>query len=121
MGQDRIYHNRAWSDVTSFMASGPGAMPIPPRGKEHTTPLRSEAAGSEDSMYHVTNGVRRHCAPAAVLLLALCLFVVGVQAMTASSAPGTDAGISMSMSSAPPLPARGRWPVTVLSMRRWAT
>ncbi len=61
------------------MASGPGAMPIPPRGKEHATPLRSEAAGSEDSMYHVTNGMRRHCAPApaALLLLALCLFLVG--------------------------------------------
>ncbi len=30
-------------------------------------------------MYHVTNGLRRHCAPApaAVLLLALCLFLVG--------------------------------------------
>ena len=53
--QDRICDNRAWSDRPSLMASGPGAMPIPPRGDEpqqRTSPLRSEAAGGGHHVSH---------------------------------------------------------------------
>ncbi len=74
------------------MASGPGAMPVLRAGQDQIT-TASERSGREDIMHHTSFVWRRPgaLAPAAALLLALCLFVVGVQAMTALSASVADA------------------------------